>query len=51
MEEVKTVAARSIYVVHHFLVRCPHRAIRHRRLFHVPEIFESVPKSGRKIYT
>ena len=50
MEEVKTFA-RSIYVVHHFLVRCPHRTFRHRRLFHVPEVFKSVSKSGREIDT
>ena len=49
MEEVKTVATRRIYVVHHFLVRCPHWTFRYWRLFHVPKIFKSVSKSRRKI--
>ncbi len=50
MEEVKTVAARFIYVVHHFLVHYSSRVIRNRRLFHVPEVSESFSKGGRQVY-
>ena len=50
MEEVKTVAARSIYVVHHFLVHYSSRVIRNRRLFHVPEVSKSFSKGGRQVY-
>ena len=48
MEEVKTVAARSIYVVHHFLVCCSRWTFWHRRLFHVPEISKVFPKADGK---
>ena len=48
MEEVKTVA-RLVYVVHHFLVCRSDWAFRNRRLFHVPQIFESISEGGRQI--
>ena len=38
-------------MVHHFLVCCPHWTFWHRWLFHVPEVFKSVSKSGREIDT
>ncbi len=48
MEEVKTIA-RLVYVVHHFLVCRPDRAFWNRRLFHVPQVLESIPESGWQI--
>lgn len=48
MEEVKTIA-RLFYVVHHFLVCRPDRAFWNRRLFHVPQVLESIPEGGWQI--
>lgn len=51
MEEVKTVATRFVYVVHHILVLRTRHIVWNRRFFHVPQISKSISERRWQIYT